>query len=93
MKYVLFFQSDEIILPERKRDGTKIGQKGKLTNSTCGLQTANDPIKRGVWRAGGGKILSRLKTNVTSHHINCKATDVINAECPKLIGPIEFLIP
>jgi hypothetical protein len=30
---------------------------------------------------------------VTSHHINCKATDVINAECPKLIGPIEFLIP
>jgi hypothetical protein len=48
MKYVLFFLSDEIILPERKRDGTKIGQKGKLTNSTCGLQTANDPIKRGV---------------------------------------------
>jgi hypothetical protein len=48
MKYVLFFLSDEIILPERKRDDTKIGQKGKLTNSTCGLQTANDPMKRGV---------------------------------------------
>jgi hypothetical protein len=92
MKYVLFSLSDEIILPRQKGVALKNGQKGKLTNSTCGWQIANDPLKGGFEGEVVG-ILSMIKTNVTFHHINCKATDVINAESPKLSGPIKFLIP
>ena len=56
MKYVLFSLSDEIILPETKRDGIKNGQKAKFTNSTCGWQIANVPLKGGGgWRGVGGK--------------------------------------
>jgi len=51
-----------------------------------------NPKKRGGLKGRWWEILSRIKINVTFHHINCKATDVIDAECPKLICPIEILI-
>ena len=70
MKYVLFSLSDEIILPRQKGVALKNGQKGKLTNSTFGWQIANDPLKRGVWRGGGGNFKQdKNKRDLSSHQL------------------------